>query len=224
MIKKNNLIVLTGIDGSGKTTQAHLLVDSLSHYGINVSYVWGRWEPFFLRPLIKRWRNRTAGIKKRKETDINAIKERKKAILNNTFLRWLWLMSFFIDYGLQIFLKVRIRLFKGKLIVSDRIFYDSVIDQAINLGKRKDRLLNGLESFWFKIIFPEPSLVIYIDCPGDIAYKRKNDAPDIEYLEDRRRLYLQLADRYDWTTLDGTLGIDEIEHRIKGIVYGRLEI
>jgi dTMP kinase len=222
--KKNNLIVLTGIDGSGKTTQAHLLVESLRNYGINVSYVWGRWEPFLLRPLIKRWKSRTAGVAEKKENAVNVMRERKKVLMNNHLIRWLWLICFFIDYGLQIFLKVRVRLFKGRMVVGDRIFYDSVIDQAVNLGSRKDGLLNGMDSLWFKIIFPDPSLVIYIDCPGDVAYKRKNDAPDIEYLESRRKLYLRLAERYGWSTLDGTLSVGEIENRIQGIVCRKLGI
>jgi thymidylate kinase len=129
-----------------------------------------------------------------------------------------------MDYGLQIFIKIRIRLLKRQLIISDRIFYDSVIDQAVNLDRRKDHLLNSLDSFWFKIIFPEPSLVIYVDCPGDIAYKRKNDAPNVEYLMNRRTLYLTLASKYGWIKIDGTLPIEEISVQIKNIVYTRLGI
>jgi len=221
-MRRGSLIVFTGIDGSGKTTQAKLLVDSLNRDGLCVSYVWNRWEPFFLRPLIKKWKhnviklttdNELAGL----NPDFNRIKYKKRKLLGNPVLRWLWLISFFVDYGVQVFIKVRIRLLKKCLVISDRTFYDSVIDQAVNLGKNRDWLLNSLDSFWMKIFFPEPDMVIYIDCPEEIAFSRKMDerTPNIEYLIERRELYLALAGKYNWVKLDGTLPIDEVADRIK---------
>ena len=43
----------------------------------------------------------------------------------------------FVDYGVQVFVKARLRLLKKCLVISDRTFYDSVIDQAVNLGKNR---------------------------------------------------------------------------------------
>lgn len=149
-------------------------------------------------------------------------KSRNFQIIN--FYHQLLLANFFIDYGLQIFVKIHLGLLKKRFIVSDRMFYDSVIDQAINLGKRKDWLLDSLDSFWMKILFPKPNIVIYVDCPEDIAFLRKNDAPDIEYLKDRRELYLKLADRYRWIKIEGTLPVDEIAVQIKDKVYKRLGV
>ena len=228
-MRRGSLIVFTGIDGSGKTTQAKLLVDSLNRDGLCVSYVWNRWEPFFLRPLIKKWKhnatkptadNEPAGL----SSDFNRIKYKKRKLLDNPFLRWLWLISFFVDYGVQVFVKVRLRLLRKCPVISDRTFYDSVIDQAVNLGKNRDWLLNSLDSFWMKFLFPKPDMVIYIDCPEEIAFSRKMDerTPNIEYLIERRELYLALAGKYNWVKLDGTLPIDEIAVQVKGKVYKKL--
>lgn len=223
-MRRGCLIVFTGIDGSGKTTQADLLVKCLQKDGIDVSYVWSRWEPLLLRPVINRWKNkRTKNIDKPNH-DFNEFKNRKKKLLHNPIFRKLWLISFFIDYGIQIFIKIRIRLLKKELIISDRIFYDSVIDQAINLGDRKAWMLDSLDSFWMKMIFPEPSMVIYVDCPADIAFLRKDDAPNVEYLMERRDLYLKLADKYGWIKVDGTLPVDEIAIQIKDNVYNKFNI
>ncbi len=222
-MKKGYLIVFTGIDGSGKTTQANLLVETLRKDSMDVSYVWSRWEPLFLRPLIKKWKNNAIKSVAKSNHKNNGVKDIKQKLLSNPIYRWLWLISFFIDYGLQIFIKIRIRLLKKQLIISDRIFYDSVIDQAINLGKRKDWLLDSLDSFWMKIIFPKPDLVIHIDCPEHIAFSRKNDAPDIEYLKNRRKLYLKLADKYRWIKIDGILSVDEIAGQIREQVYKGIE-
>jgi thymidylate kinase len=223
-MKRSNLIVFTGIDGSGKTTQAKILVDYLKEDGQAVSYVWSRWEPLLLRPFIKKWKKKTVKDASSPSGDPNEFLNKKQALLRNPFVRWIWLGAFFIDYGLQIFTKIRVRLIKGGLVISDRIFFDSVVDQAVNLGGKKDWLLESLDSFWMKIIFPQPDMVFYIDCPETIAFSRKDDAPNIEYLIDRRRLYLQLADRYGWIKMNGTLPVDDLAVKIKDNIHRRFNI
>ena len=223
-MKKAFLIVMTGIDGSGKTTQAHMLVETLRNAGLEVSYVWTRWEQVLVRPLTTIWKNRL-----KKDTgyaDGRAIKNKpkKQKLLGNPFLRWLWLSAFFIDYGLQILVKVRFKMIRGCLIVSDRMFYDSVIDQAVNLGNNKDWLLDNLDSVWVKAIFPKPGMVLYIDCPSEVAFARKDDAPDIEYLSDRRTLYKHMAEKYGWIIIDGTLTAEKIAHEIKEVVNKKIAL
>ena len=223
-MSKGHLIAFTGVDGSGKTTQAKLLVENLKRNGLKPLYVWGRWDPLFLWPLINKWESNITKNTDKLNHGIAKIKNGKQNFLSNPVFRHLWITSFFIDYGLQIFAKIRIKLIKKQLIISDRIFYDSVIDQAVDLGKRKNCLLDGLENFWIKILFPKPDLVIYVDCPEHIAFSRKTDIPDIAYIKDRRELYLKLADRYGWVKIDGTLPIDEIASQVKDRVRSRLGI
>jgi len=64
--------------------------------------------------------------------------------------------------------------------------------------------------------------VMHIDCPGKIAFARKDDAPDVEYLTDRRALYKQLAEKYGWFEIDGTQSVDDIAVQIRDIVYQKL--
>lgn len=222
IVKRGYLIVFTGIDGSGKTTQANLLIKSLEKDGLRVLYAWSRWEPFILRPLIKKWKDKVK--KSSLNNTVSEIKYKKRKLMDNPIFRYIWLSVFFLEYGTQIFIKITLKLFKNQIIISDRIYYDSIIDQAINLGTKGNRLLKTLNSWWLKFFFPVPDIVIYIDCPEDIAYSRKNDAPDIEYLSDRRRLYLKLADRYSWIKIEGTHSVEEIAKQIKEIVYKKLSI
>jgi thymidylate kinase len=223
-MKKKKLIVFSGIDGSGKTTQAKLLVKSLQKDGSIASYVWSRWEPFLLKPLIDRWKKSKLGNINNTDSNSLKIKCEKQKLLLNPVLRLMWLTSFYIDYSIQIFFKIRIKLFRKQYIISDRVFYDSIIDQAINLGKKQEWLINSLDSFWMRILFPKPDLVLYIDCPEDVAFSRKNDAPDIEYLIERRELYKMLADKYNWMKIDGTFPINEIALQVKDKVYENLGI
>lgn len=224
-MNKNMVIVLTGVDGSGKTTQADLILESLKNDGIPVSYVWSRWKPFLLRPVINMWKQNISKDTKRSggAEDYKKIKSSKSRLLRNPFFKWLWLTAFFLDYGIQIFFKIRLRKLNNKLILSDRMFHDSVIDQAINLGSDRASLLEKIDSMWMKVVFPQPDMVLYIDCPGEVAFSRKDDAPDVEYLIERRDLYLQLADKYGWVVIDGTLPIDAVASRIKDEIYRKIE-
>lgn len=225
-MRRKCLIAFTGIDGSGKTTQAKMLVESLMKNDMKVSYIRSKWEPFFLRPLIKKWKDRgTTHASNAKKGNYDN-KKRKQKLLGNPVVRKLWLGAFLIDYGLQILIKIRSRLLSKGLIISDRIFYDSIIDQAINLGDSKDLILDKLDFFWMKILFPRPNIVFYIDCPENIAFSRKHDefTPNIEYLIDRRKLYLELSEKYNWITIDGTLPIEDIAAGIKNKVYNDLSI
>ena len=222
-MRRGVLVVFTGIDGSGKTTQASLLVEELQQKKITVSYVWSRWSPYLL-PLINRWKKSINGDTQDVKHEFNnKIKDGKMKILNNPTYRYLWLTYFFIDYGIQIFLKIRLRLWKKQVIISDRIFYDSIIDQAINLEQKKDWLLDNLKSFWMKLLFPDPDMVIYIDCPPDVAFSRKQDAP-LDYLEERRALYLVIAKKYSWNMIDGTGSVSNIALQVRDKVYNKLGI
>jgi thymidylate kinase len=224
-MSKSNLIVFTGIDGSGKTTQAKMLVESLKKSGIEALYVWTRWEPSLLRFLINKWKtsNKTENID-RLNRKVSAVRDIKGRFKSNPVFIWLWMGAFFIDYGIQIIPKIHLGLLNKRFIVSDRIYYDSVVDQAVTFGRRIDWLLDHLDSFWVRIIFPKPDMVIYVDCPGEIAFARKDDAPNLKYLNDRREIYLKLADKYQWIKMKGTLPIDEVAAVVKDIVFRKMGI
>jgi dTMP kinase len=223
-MSKGYLIVFTGIDGSGKTTQAKLLVEELQKDGIRASYVWSRWGPLFLRPLIDRWKNNIKRDPGTPKHTADNVKDRKQKLLRNPVLRWIWLFLFFVDYGLQIFVKVRLSLFKEQFVVCDRMHHDAIVDQAVNIGDKREWLLGSLNSFWMRIFFPKPEMVMCFDCPEDIAFSRKSDTANLQYLVDRRKIYLKLAEQYGWIKIDGTSSIEEIAHQIKNKVYRKFGI
>jgi dTMP kinase len=214
-------IAIVGIDGCGKTTQAKLLVEYLSKKGIKTSYVWGRWQPWVLRPFIKKWKKSVTKNTGKPQEQVNEIKSAKLRIFSNKFFRVAWFLFFIVEYVLQVFFKVTLKRLAGIMVVSDRTFYDSMIDQSINL--RRKNLIKSLSSPLMKFIFQSPNLAIYINCPSQTAFDRKNDIADASVLEERRILYDRLALEYKWTIVDGTLPVEEVFNRIKNAVDDNLK-
>jgi thymidylate kinase len=213
-------IVFAGIDGSGKTTQAKYTFSLLKDKLDQVTYVWCRWDPFVFRFLIKLWKKYN---KKNLEKSYWQQKDKKTRFLKKPLFRGIWIWGWIIEYGIQVFFKIRLRRIAGaRMIVSDRYFYDSFVDQAINLNLSEKQAFHFLNTYWIRKIFPEPDLVVYLDCLEEIALSRKHDIAHIDYLKDRRRLFLEIAIRKNWPMIDGTLPKENVQNSIKKIISERL--
>ena len=79
-------------------------------------------------------------------------------------------------------------------------------DQVASLLKRYSRF------------FPKPDIVFLLDIPEEIAYERKDDVPSIEYLSDRRSIYLDVAERSGMRVLDGRKSVTELVEETKRIL------
>ena len=211
--KKRFFICFTGIDGSGKTTQAKNLVKNLSLNGIKSEYVYARLVPIIFKPLLVVG-NLLFLRKKKINNDYEGYSNTKKNILReHAFLSKIFYTIMLFDYYLQLLYKIKMPLLLNKNVICDRYIYDTLItDIAVDMGHSEDdifiRIERGLS------ILPTPDIVFLIDLPEEIAYNRKNDVPSIEYLRDRRKYYLSIADRYNMIKINGNERMGDIERKI----------
>ena len=87
---------------------------------------------------------------------------------------------------------------------------------GLNLGYDADKLSHEIYR-WLRI-FPQPDLTFLLDLDENIAFSRKNDVSSIEYLKERRGLYLDLASRFGFTILDGNKPTAELCDKVNSIV------
>ena len=191
---KGKLIVLEGIDGSGKSTQYKRICEKLENEGIAYSHiVFPRYEKSS-SALIKSYLNGDFGSR---PDDVNAYTA-------STFFAVDRFASFKEDWG---------GLYNsGGLIFSDRYTTSNAVHQGCKL---EDSKLNDyfawLEDLEYeKMKLPRPDLVIYLDVSLEIAKKRRAareargiSAADIhekdeEYLSRCLRTADRACDFYGW--------------------------
>ena len=205
------------MDGSGKTTLSKELVELLNKKGIKCRYVYGRLNPFILKPfiLIGDWLFlRGKDISKNYSEYSNT---KRKAIEKHSFLSKVYQQILMFDYSLQIIFKVKLPLIFGKNIVCDRYIYDTMItDLSVDMNYSRDKVTNVLKNLLR--FFPEPNITFLIDVPEEIAYKRKDDTPSIEYLRERREIYLDVGRKYGMIILDGSKRLEELQLELQSVI------
>lgn len=152
-MKKGKLIVIDGIDGSGKATQVRLLEDRLKKEGVKIKTIdFPRYEENFFGKLIGEYLSGIYG-------DFIKVDPKLASVL-------------YAADRFESSSKIKEWLDKGFVVLADRYATANQIHQGgkiSNLKKRKEFLdfLDKMEYDVFKI--PRPDLVIYLDVPFEVS-------------------------------------------------------
>jgi thymidylate kinase len=218
---KPKLIVLMGLDGSGKTLQANLLAEWLASRGERAEVVWMRGESYITAPLIRLGKAFLGGPREKKRgegiSDPGAYEkytESKRSMFKNPVLGSIWRSCTLIDHYIS-FRKALGRV-PGDVtvVILDRYVYDSMIDidSAFGSGGRETKRL--LTSHLFRL-FPRPEMVVLLEIPPEVGMKRKDDIPSLEYLESRYPVYHIIAERVGARTVDATKPVEQVQADIR---------
>jgi len=153
----------------------------------------------------------------------NYVAVKKRAIVRNRVLSTLfqWLLLF--DYYCQILPKVIVPHILGKNLIVDRYIYDTLVtDLAVDFGYSEKKLKHTLASCLH--FFPRPHLVLLIDVLEETAFIRKNDVLSLDYLKERREVYLQLGKEHGVAILDGSNNQDQVKETAKARVFHEFKL
>ncbi|MGB7902608.1 MAG: hypothetical protein WCG09_09255 [Halobacteriota archaeon] len=197
-MKRHVLACFMGIDGSGKTTVAKSLHESLTSAGISSTYLWCGWrgfESWLFKPFASQTRN--AMTRRGSEESIAS------AHYKIPFFDWFtWL-----DYVLRVCPLLVASLLTNTIVVADRYVYDVLLTLHAD-GSKSYRLV-----VWLFKLFPSPTIIFYVNVPPELAFARKDDIPSLEFLrrsdDEKRKLIAQLPiDQV--IALDGTRTVQEL--------------
>lgn len=191
---KGKLIVLEGLDGSGKATQAQMLYEALCEQGIQARKVT---FPDYDHPsstLIKQY---LAGDFGKKPEDVNA-----------------YAASSFFSVDRYASYKTQWGAFyeNGGVVVADRYTTSNAVHQCAKLPMEcwNDYLAWLFDFEYDKIAIPAPDMVIYLDVAPEVSQqlmtgryhgdetKKDIHEKDVDYLRHSRQAGTYCADKYGW--------------------------
>lgn len=223
--RKDNalIIVFSGTDGAGKSTQISLLTEFLESKGIRTKYLWARggYTPLLtaIKGAAKRLLNKNSVLE-----DSNYAAKRK-GMISRPFVARVWLIAAMLDMVLLYAIYLRLLNWIGRTVICDRYVADTRIDFCRNFPMQFSTRM----WLWRLLVAvsPRPDLHFLLYVPVDVSLARslaKNEPfPDSpETLEYRLHEYLNTADfdHPDILKIDCQSPIEEIQAKIRAGVVG----
>lgn len=236
MSKNYNRVALIGMDGSGKSANINKMkIDS--EYA-DYKFVWVRWKPTLLKPAYWLLGKK---VSKKKATSANAVSNNipskntteqtklnaqyntksgmKGKIFKNPVIRSVWMALALVDYFIQFHAKTMALTVGKKNIIFDRFYLDLFVDQGINFGYTPEQIGNGVKKYQW--LFPKMDEIVYIRVSPETCFMRKNDIPNMDYLQRRYAIYEHLSKGAIWVSIDGELPFQTVNAEIKKLIFGK---
>lgn len=235
-VRRTHVVTFSGLDGSGKSTQARMLRDALRAAGQDADVIWvgigtnrslgwikapvkralrvlPRAGP--LKELVGRARSRTDG----KPTPLAepGNRERQHGLAFRVVTQiWLMVMALTNVYTTR---KVVLRAFgRGRVIIFDRYTLDSAVRLRHWYG---DSLVARLAIGLTKLLAKRPVRAFFLDVPARIAFDRKPEWEMSDFAS-RALLYDEEYARLGVYRLDGTRPKDALSAEIAAEVWSAL--
>jgi len=188
------LICFVGVDGTGKTALAKLLVAGMVKKRIPVKYLWFRFPYFFTLAIL--------GVARVLRITRYTRKARYRIVEHNFQfqpLRTLYPVVLFLDALLYYFCKVSVQTRIGFNIVCDRWIPDIIVDTTVDTSNP------DLERSWigrlFKMLASKASFVVFVDASDFILQMRRPETEFDPTTRTRRSLYRSFAQRHKLNTI-----------------------
>jgi thymidylate kinase len=211
-VTRGRLIYLTGADGTGKTTQAQLILQRLRREGIRCRHLWLRFPFLSSVPLLvyARWR----GYSWYEEVD--GVRHGYWDFRSSTALRHLLPWTLLLDAALAALVRIWLPLLRGYTVVCERFVLDMLVDLALALVD---------DSFWrrapgtlYPLLLPRGSTVVALDLSLDTIRERRADLQGDRGLGARLHAFGAMARDLSLLVLSSESPAEMVQQQILNIV------
>lgn len=214
---KGKLIVFSGLDGAGKSTQIEILVDYLDSRGWLPKFIWTRGGYTTLFNGLKNLLRKLMGGR----VPPPGRNEKRERIMRSKRVQKFWLTIALLDLLRVYAFQIRLWLCFGKIVICDRYLIDTLIDFKINFNNQDVK-----RWFLYKLLLwasprPDVSFLMLITIEEAIKRSEQKDEPfpdSPEILDKRLSIYKKLSDDKNRTVLDGLKSKEELALKIRQIV------
>ncbi len=223
-VRRGRVVALSGLDGSGKSTQARLLCEALEQLGYPAVVEWtpfaaNRWLLALSDPLKLR-------IQRRRSTDAPPVSfvarpgaARAGSGVAGGLATHAWATVMALANGLsqqRASLPHRLR---GRVVVFDRYALDSAVHLRYLYGESRSF---GLQNLLIRALSPSPVRSYFLDVPPETVVARKPIQYELDHVRKQARLYREEHERRGAHRLDGERPPDELAAEIAADVWRAL--
>jgi thymidylate kinase len=184
-------IIFFGPDGSGKTTQAELLVNELCDRGIKTKRLWLR----SLHTLAF-----VISVIAMHVLKLENVYEFRSRYSDNAAFRFIWCIIEFLSILPLVLFKFYLPILRGYVIVAERFVIDWIV--AVAFATNQYSAVNSPLGNLALRLMPQNSLLVYIDANYDTISSRRKTEDTFEFIEYQRSCYKELAERFHALTVD----------------------
>ncbi|MDY6965775.1 MAG: hypothetical protein SVM80_07385 [Halobacteriota archaeon] len=208
--KKPLLICIVGIDGSGKTTQANMLLESLREEGVSCRYTWLRFHHLLSLPILAY--ARAMGLSEMKTLDGGG-RIGYHYFYRSSFVSNLYPFFLFADTLIFTTLKIHMPMILfGKTIACDRFIHDTIVDLMISTGDI-EIYKSSIGKLFLKLI-PKDARVVMLKVDENILIERRREIGQDKTLDKRIELYDRISDEFGLPVVDTKSSIGEVHEEL----------
>ena len=204
-----SFIYLTGCDGTGKTTQARLLIEHLRRSGLRVQHQWLRFPFLCSLPFLAYARLR--GLSWYEVS--GDVRHGYWSFENSWWMKNVFPWALLLDALLVSILRVRLPLMLGFRIVCDRFVVDMLADLMVATGQ--ERIAQMRPGRYFPMLLPRKTALIFLDLDPETIRLRRRDLVSDRSLDSKLDAYRTLAVQLHGTSFLNDGSIRDLSHRIQ---------